>query len=207
MTYPFSFRTLVLVFLPLFVLAACDSGGSNGGEINNEFAFTVTPSSESASVSAKAASQKDVSGFSFFYDAENPETGEQVCGIYLSGNESFSTQSVAQGLYGFIARASECPSSGTYDLTSGAGGIESSQFAGVLYEDVSNIQSTPFYVIESGTLTIDESGSNKVSGSVEATGTSYTFTGSEYEQETVTITGTFTAKNVEAFVAFDTPGV
>lgn len=201
------FSTLLAAFLPLlFVLSACDSGGGNE-DFQNEFTMTIEPASSSGSAASLEASTKNLSGFSFFYDAENPDTGEQAFGIYLNHTESFSKDQATQGLFGYIARNSGRPSSGTYQFTSGEGGVQSSQFVGLLYEDFTRIQSAPFYVIQSGTLTLETSNSNKVAGSIEATGTSFTFTGSSYEQQEVTITGTFTAKDVETFVGFYSPGL
>lgn len=192
--------------LLLIPLSACDSGGA-GEDVNNEFTLTIEPTSSSTSSAALDASQDEINGFSFFFDAENPETGEQAFGIYLNDAESFSKRDATQGLFGFIARSSSRPEAGTYSFTSGEGGIGTSQFTGFLYEDFTNVQSEPFYVIESGTLTLDASSSSRVSGSIDATGTEYIFTGSAYEQQTVQITGHFTAEDVETFVPFNTPGL
>lgn len=202
----FSLRIFYVALLPLaLLLQGCDSGGASA-DINNEFTLAIEPASSNATAS-EAASQATVSGFSFFYDAENPETGEQAFGIYLSNSQSFSSESASQGLFGFVARASGRPGTGTYDFANGDSGLGASQFVGFLYENIANIQSAPFYVIESGTLTLEASSGSKVSGSIDATATAYTFTNSGMTQETVTITGSFTAKDVETFVSFATPGV
>ncbi len=198
---------LFLALLPLaLALQGCDSGGaSENEEINNEFTLTIesTPSSATA---GKAAAQATVNGYSFFYDAENPETNEQVFGIYLSNNESFSSGSASQGLFGFMARSSSRPGTGDYEFSRGEG-LQPSQFAGFLYEDVANFQNEPFYVIESGTLTLETSSDGEVGGTIDASATKYTFTGSDFTEESVTVTGGFTAKNVETFAGFSTPGV
>lgn len=196
--------SISLALLPLlFLFAACDSGGSNT-DVNNEFTLTIEPTSSSATT-PEAVSQATVNGFSFFYDAEHPETEEQAFGIYLSNDQSFSAQSSNQGLFGFVARASSRPGTGTYDFSNGET-LQDSQFIGFLYEDIGNPQGSPFYVIDGGSLTLNESSNSKVSGSIEATGTAYSYSGSELTQEPVTVTGSFTAKDVETFVPFSTPG-
>lgn len=201
----FPLRILFIALLPVaLVLQGCDSGGSSA-EVNNEFSLTIEPTSSSATA-PEAVSQETVNGFSFFYDAENPETGEQVFGIYLSNNESFSSGNASQGLFGFVARASGRPGSGDYQFASG-GSLQPSQFVGFLYRDIANIQTAPFYVIESGTLNLQTSTDSEVAGMVDAEGTAYTFTDSGFTQESVTITGTFTAEDVDTFVNFSTPGV
>lgn len=201
----FPLRILFVALLPVaLVLQGCDSGGSSA-EVNNEFSLTIEPTSSSATA-PEAVSRPTLDGFSFFVDAENPETGEQAFGVYLSDNQSFSQSSATQGLFGFIARSSGRPGPGEYDFASG-GSLQSSQFVGFLYEDFTNFQSAPFYVIEDGTLNLEESSGSKVSGTINATGTMYVFSGSETSQESVTITGNFTAKDVDTFVDFSTPGV
>lgn len=189
------------------MFAACDSGGSSA-EVDNEFNLNIEPTGSSASAVANVESaRKAVNGFSFFFDAEHPETGEQAFGIYFNDGQSFSADGATQGLFGFVARLSTRPSTGTYTFASGNTGVQSSQFVGFLYEDFSNIQSSPFYVIESGTLTLDTSTDERVAGSIDATGTSFTFANGSLEQETVNITGSFTAKSVDVFAGFGTPGV
>lgn len=204
-------RSLSLLFtlalLPLvLVLSACDSGGSNDNAVNNEFTMTIEPESNSSSAAVEAQ-QEEVSGFSFAVEGENPETGQQAFGIYLSGEESFSEQSATDGLFGFLARSSGQPSAGSYSFTDDPSGIDEEDFVGVLYRDFDNFQSAPFYVIESGTVTLETSSEDEVTGSVEASGTKFTFTESTLEQEPVSITGEFSAKNVETFVPFSTRGL
>jgi len=203
-----SLSALLVALLPLFlVLSACDSGGSNGGAIDNEFTLTIEPSSSSSSSAAAKVQQEEINGFSFFYDAENPETDEQAFGIYLSDAESFSKQEATDGLFGFIARDGSRPAPDTYTFGDLRADSEQSGFVGVLYRDFTNFQSAPFYLIESGTLTIKASSDDEVAGSIEASGTKITPTGSSFEEEPVTITGSFSAKDVETFVPFDARGL
>lgn len=205
----FSVRTIALVLLPFaFFLQGCDSGGSSGddNEINHSFSLTIESTSSNATTS-KAAVQATVDGYSFFYDAENPETGEQAFAVYLSDNESLSSESAGQGLFGFVARASGRPGPGNYTFSDGDSELGASQFIGFLYRDVANVQNAPFYVVEGGTLTLDDSSEDRVSGTIEASGTAYSFSGSEVTEEPVTISGSFTARDVETFVSFATPGI
>lgn len=197
---PFVFCAFIFISL-----SACDSGET--GEVNNEFALSIESASSSSTSADVESVQGEINGFSFFVDGENPETGEKAFGVYLNDAKSFSSQTATQGLFGFVARSSSRPESGTYSFTSGEGGIANTEFVGFLYEDFTNFQNAPFYVVKSGTLTIEESSSDKVSGTIDATGTQFTYTGSTYEEQTVQITGEFTAKDIDTFVPFGTPGV
>lgn len=203
MSHSISVRTLWVAVLPLFVLVtACDSGGSNGGGIDNSFTLTIEPVSSGGS--AVESVQTELNGFSFFFDGKSPNSGRQVFGIYMGDEESFSKQSITDGLFGWVARAGDRPDAGSYNFTTTDSGISASQFVGFLAEDFTNPNAAPLYLIESGTLTIDTSSDDKVSGSIDATGTRIAPQGG---QQTVSITGTFTAENVEDFVAFSSPGV
>lgn len=205
-----SLRYLYLVFIPLLVaFTACDSGGSNGGEedFNNEFSFTVTPSSGTEATTSKV-SQKNLDGFSFFVDTDDIENAEeQAFAIYFSGSESFSQQNATQGLFGFVARQSTQPSPGEYTLTDGADGEPApSDFIGFLYEDFQSQGSSPFYIVQSGTLTLSESNDSVVSGEITATAKAITIEGSgedmQYTEEEVEITGEFKAENLDTYVPF-----
>jgi hypothetical protein len=203
-------RLLSFLLLPLALFTACDSGGSNEeAEINNEFSFTITPTSSSSTADAAATrSQTDVDGFSFFVDTEDIEdTQEQAFVIYLSGGDSGSN--LAQGLFGFVARQSTQPDEGTYNLADLQGTPSSTAFIGALYEDVQNIteEGAPYYFVQSGTLNLQESSDNEVSGELTATATEYTIEGSgadiQITEQSVQITGQFTAKNLDTYVPFD----
>ena len=72
-----SLRLFCFALLSVFVLSACDSGGSNGGEtVNNEFSFDISPTAASQSVVAKADPDTTLSGFSFFYSGTDSEGDE-----------------------------------------------------------------------------------------------------------------------------------
>ena len=201
-----SLTFLLAILLPLcVVLSACDSGGSNGDSIDNEFSLTIDPVSSGSS--AELAQPESLNGFSFFYDAENPETGEQVFAIYLNDEESFSSQSAQSGLFGLIGRNSSRPSTGTYQLT-GESDLAASDFAGALWKDIQGYQQgEPLYVLESGTLTLDASDGDRVAGSIDAQATELIFTDSGLEQNTVSIEGNFTAKDADTFVPLSGPGI
>ena len=203
MRYSIPLRVLCVALFPFLFVTACDSGGSNDS-VDNQFSLTIEPASSSGTI--VEAVQKELNGFSFFYEGENPNTGEKAFGIYLSDNESFSKQNATDGLFGWVARSSDQPDSGSYSFTMQPDPGDNN-FVGFFYEDFANFQNEPWHVIESGTIQINESSGNKVSGSIEATGTTYTPTDGGVTEEPVTITGSFTAKDVETFVAFNSPGV
>lgn len=208
-----------LLSLPLLCLAlsfgltACDSGGSNDGEteIKNEFSLDVNPESSSArSVTAKALRDTTIDGFSFFYSGENRQ-GEEVFGIYLSGNESFSSQSAQDGLFGFLARnSSELPDTGEHDIVTLEQGFDSGDFISVLFEDLGTdgFQDAPFYVPQGGTVEFSTSTEDEVSGNVNIP-TAYAITvntsAGTLDTTEVSISGSFTAKSVDTFAPLTTP--
>ena len=202
MRYSIPLRVLcIALFLFLFV-TACDSGGSNDS-VDNQFSLTIEPTSSSGTT---VEQQEEVSGFSFFVDAEDTETEEEAFAIYMDNEESFSTESASQGLFGWIAWDASQPGTGEYNFNSD-GEVTENGFAAVLWKDVQNTQAAPFYVVEGGTLTLSESSDDKVVGSVDATGTKVTITPSGASEEPVTITGSFTAENIDTFVELSGPGV
>lgn len=202
MRYPIPLRVLCIALFPFLFVTACDSGGSNDS-VDNQFSLTIEPTSSSGTT---VEQQEEVSGFSFFVDAEDTETEEEAFAIYMDNEESFSTESASQGLFGWIAWDASQPGTGEYNFNSD-GEVTENGFAAVLWKDVQNTQAAPFYVVEGGTLTLSESSDDKVVGSVDATGTKVTITPSGASEEPVTITGSFTAENIDTFVELSGPGV
>lgn len=205
MSHSSSLRLICTALLPLlFVFVACDSGGSSGeDDINNQFTLTIEPTSSSGTT---VKQQEEVTGFSFFVDAEDSEAVEEAFAIYLSDEESFSSESASQGLFGWVALDASRPGTGEYNFNSD-GDVTANGFGAVLWEDIQNIQAAPFYIVEDGTLDLSESNDDMVSGSIDATGTKVTFTESGSSEEPVTITGSFTAEDIETFVELNDPGV
>jgi len=202
MRYSIPLRVLCIALFPVLFVIACDSGGSNDS-VDNQFSLTIEPTSSSGTT---VEQQEEVSGFSFFVDAEDTETEEEAFAIYMDNEESFSTESASQGLFGWIAWDASQPGTGEYNFNSD-GEVTENGFAAVLWKDVQNTQAAPFYVVEGGTLTLSESSDDKVVGSVDATGTKVTITPSGASEEPVTITGSFTAENIDTFVELSGPGV
>ena len=202
MLYPIPLRVLCIALFPFLFVTACDSGGSNDS-VDNQFSLTIEPTSSSGTT---VEQQEEVSGFSFFVDAEDTETEEEVFAIYLNDEDSFSTESASQGLFGWIALDASQPSTGEYNFN-GDSEVTEDEFAAVLWKDIQSTQAAPFYVVEGGTLTLSESSDDKVAGSVDATGTKVTITPSGASEEPVTITGSFTAENIDTFVELSDPGV
>lgn len=207
MTRSISARHLFLILLPFaFVLSACDSGGTNGEpEINNEFSFTITPSSSSTSAAVPKRTQKDLDGYSFFVDTDDIDgADDEAFVIYFSGNDSFSESSATSGLFGFAGRNSGQPGTGTFSITNDTGGgHSSSNFIAWLYEDVENTQSAPYYFFQSGTLSLSTSNDDEVSGQLSGTAIEYTVTSSGFTTDTVDVSGSFAAEDLDTYVPFD----
>lgn len=194
-----SIRALCFALLPLlFVFAACDSGGSNS-TIDNQFSLTITSSSSSSAAVSKNT-KKDLNGWSFFVDTGDvEEVDEQSFVVYFSNSESFSKENATQGLFGFVARTSSQPDPGDYSISDQP---SSSDFVAWLYEDLSNTQGAPYYVLHDGTVSFETSTDNKVEGSISGTATEYEFTSSGVSLDTVDVSGTFTAENLDDFIDF-----
>jgi hypothetical protein len=213
MKSPTSFRLLSFVALSLFLLSACDSSGPNDEpEINNEFSFTITPTSSSSATSPPSKeTHKELNGVSFFVDTDDVEdVQEQAFAIYLSGGESSSQSNIAQGLFGFIGRQSTQPEQGEYALADLSGTLSPTDFTGAIYEDAQNIgtaEGAPYYLLRSGTLNLEESNDNVVSGTLTATATQFSIanSGTDFEvtEQAVEITGEFTAKSLDTYVPVD----
>lgn len=212
----FSFRLLGLALVPLLlVFSACDSNGDDEEVTNNEFTLDVTSTSSSSALSPKSARDTTLEGFSFFYDGQDPETGEEVFAIYLNGTDDFSQTSAQEGLWGFLARKSSRPSTGTYDVGAlpHTDGLNEDEFLGLIYEQIDAQQggmiTAPFYFTESGTITLNESTDNRVSGTLDLSAAAITVdvdtTGGTptiiTDTTDVAITGSFAAQNVENFAS------
>lgn len=198
--------SVALLFL---LVSACDSSGGaeSDTEFENSFTLTIASVSPDGNASLAKATERDIEGFSFFIDTANfDEVSEQAFAVYLTDSESFSETEATQGLFGFVARESTRPGPGTYALTDGEEGVQSADFIGMLYENLgADAQTAPFYVLRSGALTLDESTSDRVSGTLEATATSFVLDGSTLTEEDVSITGSFAARSAGAFVELMSP--
>jgi hypothetical protein len=195
-----SARILCLVLLPLvFTLTACDSGGS-GSDIDNQFTLTISSSSSSSTAAVPKETKKDLNGWSFFVDTEDvEEVDEQSFVVYFNDSESFSQQNATQGLFGFVAQRSSQPGTGDYTISDQS---SSSNFVAWLYEDLDNTQSAPFYLIHDGTVSFETSTDNKVVGTLSGKATEFEFTSTDMSLDTVDVSGSFTAKNLDEFVDF-----
>jgi hypothetical protein len=204
MTRLTSTRTLLAFFSLALVFSACDSGGASEDEVDNQFSFTVTPVSSSTSAPKQSAGGKNLSGYSFFIDADEVDgPNDEAFVIYFSGNESFSEESATTGLFGFAARNSGRPGTGPFPITDGSDGDRSpSDFIAWLYEDVENTQNTPYYSIQDGTLSFSTSDDDKVAGDLEGTAVEYRFTSVGLQTDTVNVSGSFTAEDLDTYVPY-----
>lgn len=204
MTRAPSVHLLVLALLPFaFLVAACDSGGASEDGINNQFSFTITPTASSSTAFQKQ-SQKDLDGYSFFVDAGDiAEVDDEAFVIYFNGNESFSEDNATNGLFGFAARDAGQPETGSFSITDGSDETRSSSaFIAWLYEDLQNTQNAPYYLFQSGTLSLSTSNDEEVSGQLSGTAIEYTVSASGLQTDTVEVSGSFTAEDLDTYVPF-----
>lgn len=213
------FRAIFLLILPLFVVVtACDSNDDDSTEVQNEFTMDVTSTSPSSAITPKSSPDTSLQGFSFFVSDTDPDTGDPVFAIYFTGRDSLSQTSAQQGLYGFLARKSDQPSTGEYTIADvrQINGIDTQDFAGLVYEKIdaqdpnTGLLQAPFHFLTGGTLELTESTDNRVSGTIDGQGVSFTLDTSgqtpQYSETSVQITGSFTARNVQNFVTISPQG-
>lgn len=185
-------------------LSSCDFSSVADRVIDNTFSLTIAPTTNAQSTvapSSDAARDKTVDGYSFFYDDTNPETDEQVFALYFTGGESLGGDAEG-GLFGFFARNSDRPGAGkSYTVVQQDQDLSRSNFVGALYEEFGSgdYQGAPYYLPTSGLLTINESSSDEVAGSINVEALKVTVDTTErpaVDSTRVEITGEFTARDV-----------
>jgi len=203
---PFAPISLALLFPLLLFAGACDSGGAEEKNVDNEFTFEIASASSSSIESERAAVQDTtISGFAFFFADQIPETGQGAFAIYLNDSNSFSRENASRGLFGWLTGGSERPGTGSYSLK-GDASFDDPDFTGTLWEDFEGgLQGGALYAIESGTLTLDSSSEARVAGTIEATATATALSDTGTTKELVTISGSFTAEDVEVFIPLANP--
>jgi len=200
----------------LLLLPACDSGGSSEEEddVNNEFSLTISPvpSSTASRAVPKQTHADSLEGWSFFYDTEGQHSETSPTGelfmIYFNNTQAFEDgEAVKEGLFGVATRYSNRPSTGTYAIgESGNEAVEEGEaFTFFISEDFGAVESQAFpftlYRVHDGTLELTHSTDHRLKGSFEAQAQSITLdsTGT-LTRDTVSVTGPFTAEDVETFV-------
>ncbi|HKL87804.1 MAG TPA: hypothetical protein VJ884_02290 [Salinibacter sp.] len=200
---PVHFVPLVLLSV-IVTLSACDLSSVTDELIDNTFSLTISPSSNAGdglAPSSKAVQDQTIDGYSFFYDDTNPDTNEQVFAIYFTGGDALGGDAKG-GLFGFLARNSDRPDAGqSYTVVQQDQDLSRSNFVGALYEEFGNgdFQGAPYYLPTSGTVTIDESSSDEVAGSVDIEAYKVTVDTTEQpavDSTRVDINGEFTARDV-----------
>ena len=194
-----SFAVLLVAGLLTLSLSACDSGGSNDTSVNNRFSLEIT--STGGSAVAKSANET-IEGYSFFVEGEDPQTGDQAFGLYFADEQDLSQQSAQQGLFGFVARASSRPGTGSYTVSDADGDITSGAFIMVLYKNIGTNMGT-YYIANSGSFEVTTSNDDRVEASVDVQATQFSFdANNQMTTETVSITGSITAENADVFLGF-----
>jgi hypothetical protein len=159
----------------LVSVAGCDSNDDDGdGEGAGEFTIEISGDID-----------RTFSGFAYFGQGEDPETGEEAFVIFLSNTEDVD----AASSYAFIGRDSDRPGTGNY------------QFAD--FEDTDDLPENQFVLLvflgddaffsTGGTLRLTTSNSNRVAGDFEATATGLIFSGGVPQEVEVEISGEFDA--------------
>ena len=101
--------TLILAFVLLVALSACDSTDSN----NNDDGDDAPPETVTMSIGGS-----DVELSAFFASGTDPETGEEAFLVYLTESNNLSGDSDFQsgGTFGILGRSSTRPGTGTYSV-------------------------------------------------------------------------------------------
>lgn len=199
--------SLVLIVACLFSLALSSCGSTDSDDepdIDNRFSLEITPSGEN---SAAIVVRETLEGFSFFATGEDPETGQQGFGIYLNNSDEISANSSQNGLFGYLAKQSGQPGTGTFelaDINNDDTDFDSGEkFAFVIIRNSGSQQQSSFIIGESGSVNITRSNSEIVEGTISATGVEMIISSDEFTETPVAITGEFTASSVDLFLGSD----
>lgn len=217
MIYPRKIAFLLVALFLAVTTLGCDSGGDDGpASFENRFELQITPTGTTGAVAAKQTSSTTLDGFSFFIDATDPETGDDVFAIYFTGQDQFGQQAAQDGLFGFVLRLGSRPSTGTYTFanTDSPDAFED-EFAMILFEDVGNFDGTTaasytYYVSTGGSMELDRSDSGRVTGSLSVQATRLTFdpqNPSGVTETDVTVTGTFDADEANEVIGQGFTGI
>ena len=217
MIYPRKISFLLVALLLAVTTLGCDSGGDDGSaSFENRFELQITPTGTASAVAAKQAASTTLDGFSFFVDATDPETGEDVFAIYFTGQDQFGEQAAQDGLFGFVLRLSSRPSTGTYNFAStDSPNAFEDDFAMILFEDIGNFDGTTaasytYYVSTGGSMTLDRSDAGRVTGSLSVQATRLTFDPQNpagASETDVTVTGTFDADDANEVIGQGFTGI
>jgi hypothetical protein len=193
-----SLAALLVAGLLTVSLSACDSSGSNDESVDNRFPLDITATGGN---SAAKATTETVEGFSFFVEGQDPQTSQQVFGLYFADDQNFSQEGAQNGLFGFIARASGQPSTGSYSVNDDGDAIDAGGFYMVLYKDFGTATGT-YYVANSGTVDFTTSNDDRIEATVTLDATEYTFSSNQLTTNSVEISGTITSKDTDTFLSF-----
>jgi hypothetical protein len=217
MTYPRSITLLLVALCLALTTMGCDSGGDDGAaSFENRFDLEIAPTGTANAVDAKQTAVTTLDGFSFFVDATDPETGENIFAIYFTGQDQFGQQAAQDGLFGLVLRNGSRPAAGTYNFAStDAPNAFEDDFAMILFEDVGNFSgttSTPYtyYVSTGGTMTLDRSDADRVTGSLSVQATRLTFDPQDpagVTETSVTVTGTFDSDDANEVIGQGFTGI
>lgn len=196
----------MLAVVLAFTVVACDSGGENQEDVQNEFSFDITEvSNASEAVTATTGNtQTTLNGFSFFFEGTDPNTNEKLFLIYFTQDSELSSESSSTGLFGFVIRNTLRPEADVYNFVSLDADPELSTDIGMmLFESVGDYGtggSFSWYLSDGGTMQMTTSSDNRVEGTISADAMKVSFDGTAADTTRVTIGGTFTAKNADSFV-------
>jgi hypothetical protein len=187
---------LLLLAVLLLPLTACDSGGSNDEEAD------VEDGQVRISISGEASGSFD--GFAYFYEYTDPNSGETYFGLVLTNTNTETPSTTSEFIT--IVRESSRPGTGTYSFANAdddldADDLQSDLFVAIVSSATTDQDVFGFYVSDGGSLVIDQSSNDTVSGSFELNATGFRFASGSQQPEEVTITveGAFNANPSSSF--------
>jgi hypothetical protein len=189
--YLLSRASLLLLAALLLPLAACDSGGSNDEEEPD-----VEDGRVNVSVDGEASGSFD--GFAYFYEYTDPNTDETFFGLVLTSVDTETPNTTGEFIT--IVRQSSRPGAGTYSFANAdddldTDDLQSDLFVAIISSATADQDVFGFYISDGGSLTIDQSSADAVSGRFEINATGFTFSSGSQQAEEVNITveGAFNA--------------
>ncbi len=194
--YNFASRASLLLLAALLLpLTACDSGGSSDEETG------VEEGRVNVSISGEATGSFD--GFAYFYEFVDPDTDDTFFGLLLSNTDTESPGASAE--FVTIVRQSSRPDTGTYsfadlDTDLGMDDLPSDLFVALISSASTDKEVLGFYVSNGGSLIVDRSSDEAVSGSFEINATGIRLTdGQQTEEVDITVEGAFSANPSSTF--------
>lgn len=180
-----STRVFSLCIVVLLMLSGCDSNSiddddQNGPQLGQQFSLDISGDVE-----------QTMDGSAFFGEADDPDSGAEVFAVYLTESDGATG---GASMWAVVGRAGDRPGTGTYSFVDASEEDEYPADEFVLSASIgSDATDVSTFVSQGGELTITESSSNRVEGTIDVDATGFHVVDDEVQELDVTIVGSFEA--------------